>query len=123
MCVVYGEKIMIKRWCLSIFFLSFLAGCASSQDLWSLGSPQDWLSTGPIYHTNSYSNYYPSYMSYSPLYYMSYYPMYYPMYNTYSYPRYYPRYYSTYYPRYYNKFESFPLGTFGLKRGGNPPYW
>jgi hypothetical protein len=110
---------MTRLWCLSILSLSLLVGNAFGQDLWDLGSPQDWLSIGPIYHTSSYY-YYPSYMSYTPVYYSSYYPMYYPMYNTYYYPKNYPTYYSSYYPRYYNNFEQFPLGTFGLYHGGNP---
>lgn len=114
-----GENIMTKLLCLSILFVSLLMGCAYGQDLWSLGSQQDWLSTGTIYHVGSY--YYPNYMSYTPFYYTNNYPIYYPIYNTYYYPQYYPTYYSSYYPRYYNNFEQFPLGTFGLIHGGNPP--
>ncbi len=44
---------MIKLWCLSILLFGLLAGSASSQ-LWDLGSSQDWLSVGPIYHTGPY---------------------------------------------------------------------
>lgn len=49
----YGEKIMIKLLCISALLLGLLMGSASSQ-LWDLGSPQDWLSAGPIYQTGSY---------------------------------------------------------------------
>jgi hypothetical protein len=111
---------MKKLWFLSILSLGLLIGCAFGQDLLDLGSPRDWLSIGPIYHTGSY--YYPNYMSYTPNYYTSYYPMYYPIYNTYYYPQYYPIYYSSYYPRYYNNFQHFPMGTIGLKHGGNPHF-
>ncbi len=44
---------MIKLWCISILFFGLLMGSASSQ-LWDIGSPQDWLSVGPIYQTGPY---------------------------------------------------------------------
>lgn len=44
---------MIKVLCLSALLFSLLIGSASSQ-LWDLGSPQDWLSGGPIYQTGPY---------------------------------------------------------------------
>lgn len=44
---------MMKLWCLSILLFSLLIGPASSQ-LWDLGSPQDWLSVGPIYQVGPY---------------------------------------------------------------------
>ncbi|MGA9099447.1 MAG: hypothetical protein WB392_11015 [Methanotrichaceae archaeon] len=44
---------MIKLLCLSALLLSLLMGSAASQ-LWDLGSPQDWLSSGPVYVTGPY---------------------------------------------------------------------
>ncbi len=105
---------MIKLWCLSLLLFGLLIGSASSQESWDLGSSQDWLSSGPIYHTGPY--YYPGY--YMPIYYIEYYPNYYPSY----YPVYYPIYdvyYPPYYPRHYKNFDHFPLGSFGEFHGGN----
>jgi hypothetical protein len=47
------KMIMIKILCLSLLLFGLLMGSASSQ-LWDLGSPDDWLSVGPIYHTGPY---------------------------------------------------------------------
>lgn len=102
---------MIKLWGLSLILFGILIGSASSQESWDLGSSQDWLSVGPIYHTGPY--YYPDY--YIPVYYPSYYPIYhpvyYPLYDTYNYPH--------YYPRHHKNFDHFPLGTFGEFHGGD----
>ncbi len=110
---------MIKLWCLILLLFGLLAGTASSQDSWNLGSSQDWLSVGPIYHTGPYyyNYYYPSYYDYAPVYYLDYYPTYYPTYYSTYYPVY-NTYYYPYYPYYYN-FDHFPLGTFGVFHGGN----
>lgn len=102
---------MIKLWCLSLILFGLLAGSASSQDSWDLGSSQDWLSVGPIYHTGPY--YYPDY--YMPVYYSSYYPIYYPVY----YPIYSTYYSPDYYPRHHKNFGHFPLGSFGEFHGGD----
>jgi hypothetical protein len=110
---------MKKLWWLSLFLFSLLIGPAYSQASWDLGSSQDWLSAGPIYHTGPYYQYYSYYPSYTPTYYWNYYPhyypSYYPVYNTYYYPYNFPY----YYPRHYKDFDHFPLGTFGLFHGGN----
>jgi hypothetical protein len=65
-------------------------GAASSQELWNLGSPSDWLSVGPVTHIGPY--YYPNsdlsigtqrflntYPSYMPLGYSNYYQTYNPV--------------------------------------------
>ncbi|MFB3763919.1 MAG: hypothetical protein ACE14P_01570 [Methanotrichaceae archaeon] len=44
---------MLKILCLSVLLMGLLMGSASSQ-LWDLGSPQDWLSSGPVYITGPY---------------------------------------------------------------------
>ena len=103
---------MKKRWYILALLLSLLTGFAFGQESWNLGSSEDWLSIGPVNHIGPY--YYPdsdlpigiqrfliNYPSYPPIYYPSYYPTYYP-YNYY--------------------FDYFPLGTFGLKHGGNWQY-
>jgi hypothetical protein len=77
---------------LSVFVLALvmLTAMGTSQDSWNLGSSDDWLSTGPVYHfgpfyypnsdlpigTQQFLNTYPSYM---PLGYPNYYPTYYPI--------------------------------------------
>ena len=43
----------MKLLCLSALLFAILMGSASSQ-LWDLGSPQDWLSSGPVYVTGPY---------------------------------------------------------------------
>ena len=113
---------MKKLWFLSLLLFGFLAGPACAQ-LWDLGTSEDWLSAGPIYHTGPY--YYPSY--YTPVYYYYYYPYYYPSYYAINYPTYSSTYgmynnpyYYPYYP--YNNQDSFPLGTFGQFHGGNYNY-
>jgi hypothetical protein len=81
---------MKKLWCLCVLLFSFLMGAASSQELWDLGSPGDWLSVGPVYHIGPY--YYPNsdlpigtqkflntYPSYMPLGYSNYYQTYNPV--------------------------------------------
>jgi hypothetical protein len=63
----YGEKIMIKILYLSLLLFCLLMGSASSQ-LWDLGSPEDWLSVGPIVHSGPYYHPFspPSPVSYIP---------------------------------------------------------
>jgi hypothetical protein len=112
---------MKRRLFILALLLSLLTGLAIAQ--WSLGGPGDWLSVGPIYHTGPY--YYPHsdlpiglqrFLADYPSYPSIYYPRYPPIYP----PTYYSR-YPTYFPyRYY--FDSYPLGTFGLKAGGSFGY-
>ena len=126
----FGEKTMRKQWYVLSLLLSLLIGCAFSQESWNLGSSKDWLSIGPVKHVGPY--YYPNsdlsfglqrFLSNYPGYPPIYYPSYYPTYNKYYRPTYYPYYnYPYYYPYNYYYFDSFPLGTFGLKRGGSL-YW
>jgi len=79
---------MIKRrWYLLILSLSLLTGFVIGQESWALGSPEDWLSIGPVKHVGPY--YYPNsdlptgiqrfltdYPGYTPIYYHNYYPTY-----------------------------------------------
>ena len=77
---------------LSVFVLALvmLSTIGTSQDSWNLGSSDDWLSTGPVYHFGPF--YYPNsdlpigtqhflntYPSYTQLGYPNYYPAYYPI--------------------------------------------
>jgi hypothetical protein len=114
-----------ERWYLLILSLSFLMGFAVCQDSWELGSPSDWLSVGPVKHVDPY--YFPNsdlptgiqrfladYPGYTPIYY----PSYYPTYSIYYRPVYYSNYDPYYYP-YSRYYDIYPLGTFGIKRGGN----
>jgi hypothetical protein len=48
----------MKRLCYSVLMLMLLAGASMGQELWDLGSSQDYLSVGPIYSTTPYY-YYP----------------------------------------------------------------
>jgi hypothetical protein len=112
---------MRKRWYILALLLSLLTGFAFGQESWNLGSSEDWLSIGPVYHIGPY--YYPNsdlsiglqrFLGNYPSYPQIYYPSYYPTYRAYYSPTYFPYYYPY---NYY--FDSFPMGTFGLKAGGS----
>jgi hypothetical protein len=45
---------MIKLMCIFILLLGIALEPAACQELWDLGSSQDWLSAGPIYATSPY---------------------------------------------------------------------
>ena len=47
-----------------VLAIVILASLGSSQDSWNLGSSEDWLSVGPVYHIGPfyYPNTYPAYM-------------------------------------------------------------
>ena len=90
--VVSGDKMKeIKlKWSLFGLALVMLTAIGTSQEPWNLGSSDDWLSTGPVYHTGPF--YYPNsdlpigtqqflnaYHSYIPLGYSNYYQTYNPM--------------------------------------------
>jgi hypothetical protein len=107
-----------------MFALAMLTAIGASQESWDLGSSEDWLSTGPVYHIGPF--YYPnsdlpigtqrfldSYSSYMPLGYSNYYQTYNPQaaldlaianhaYQK-SLPNYYSRHYGTY-PWYYGTY-------------------
>jgi hypothetical protein len=48
-------KLMLS---VSVLALSMLTALGASQDSWNLGSSDDWLSTGPVYHNGPF--YYPN---------------------------------------------------------------
>ena len=90
--VVSGDKMKEIKLKLSLFALALvmLTAISASQETWNLGSSDDWLSAGPVYHTGPF--YYPNsdlpigtqqflnaYPSYMPLGYPNYYPTYNPM--------------------------------------------
>jgi len=109
---------MKRRLFILALLLSLLTGLAIGQ--WGLGGPRDWLSVGPIYNTGPY--YYPhGDLPYGLQIFQSDYPryqsIYYPGYPRIYYPGY-PRFYGMGYNPYSYYFDSFPLGTFGLKAGG-----
>ncbi len=116
---------MIKILCLSLILFSIFGGAAFGHEHWNSESSQDWLGVGMIYSYGSY--YYPVYND--AIYYWDWngYPYYinwedYPYYwegNPIYHPSYYPVYSAYNYPRYYDDFNSFPLGTFGMRHGGN----
>ena len=90
--IVSGDKMKeIKlKWSLLALALVMLTAISTSQESWNLGSSDDWLSSGPVYHsgpfyypnsdlpigTQQFLNAYPSYM---PLGYPNYYQTYNPM--------------------------------------------
>jgi hypothetical protein len=58
--VVSGDKMNSIKLMLSVFVLTLamLTAIGTSQDSWNLGSSDDWLSTGPVYHNGPF--YYPN---------------------------------------------------------------
>jgi hypothetical protein len=101
-------KLMLS---VSVLALAMLTALGASQDSWNLGSSDDWLSTGPMYHsgpffypssdlpigTQRFLNNYPGYSGYSN-YYQTYNPVVLGGTGTYTTPSYYqPGYYSPYY--------------------------
>jgi hypothetical protein len=107
---------MMKLYCLALLLFGLLIAPVYSQASWDLGSSQDWLSVGPIYHTAPYFAYYPGY--YTPTYYWNYYPYYNPFYNPVYYTYKYPYNFPYYYPHYYRYPDHFPFGTFSQFHGG-----
>jgi hypothetical protein len=80
-------KLMLS---VSMLVLAMLTAIGASQDSWNLGSSEDWMSTGPVYHMGPY--YHPNsdlsigtqrflntYPSYIPLGYSNYYQTYNPI--------------------------------------------
>ncbi len=80
-------KLMLS---VSVLALAMLTAIGASQDSWNLGSSEDWLSTGPVYHNGPF--YYPNsdlpigtqrflnnYPGYIPLSYPNYYQTYNPV--------------------------------------------
>ena len=109
-----GDKMKeIKlKWSLLALALVMLTAISTSQESWNLGSSDDWLSTGPVYHsgpfyypnsdlpmgTQQFLNAYPGYMPLGyPNYYQNYNPMFLNVTGTYT-----PH--SNYLPGYYNPY-------------------
>ncbi len=121
---------MKTLWFMSILLFGLLAGAASGQESWNLGSSEDWLSVGPVKHVGPYyipnsdlpegtQKFLNTYPGYTPFYYWYYYPVYSPSYYPINYWASYPYYYPYYYNPYYSGSDSFRLGTFGQFHGGN----
>ncbi len=106
---------------LSLFILGLFAVTACGHGYGNQEYSGDWLGIGPIY---------PYGPLYSPMYYGSAYymgwedypiysPVYYPVHSANYYPDYDPYYYPNYYSSIYYSGDRFPLGTFGMRHGGN----
>ena len=102
-------KLMLSTLALATVMLTAIG---TSQDSWNLGSSDDWLSTGPVYHNGPF--YYPnSDLSIGTQQFLNTYPSYMPFG--------YPNYYQTYNPTVLNGVGTYTLPSNYLQ-GYNNPY-
>ena len=105
-----GIKLMLPVFALALVMLTSIG---ASQDSWNLGSSEDWLSTGPIYHIGPF--YYPtSDLSLGAQRFLNTYPIYIPLG--------YPNYYQTYNRMYLNGTGTY-IPPSNYLPGYNNPYF
>jgi hypothetical protein len=105
-----------------LVFIGLLMGVSTGEDLWDLGSSQDWLSAGPVYAHSAYryNPYYGQPSGFADFYSLDYAL---PYYSPYYYMPYYAAYYAPDYMPYWYLSYPEPYSTGFVVKSSPRPWW